>query len=85
MLAQTSTIVTIAIPSIGFAAIIGCYVWVSRHMANTKIHPEKKDIVYVNVCEKQHKLDAKLADERHKEVRESLGKIETNIQTLLKK
>jgi len=34
-----------------FAAIIGCYLWMAKHITNSKKHPCKEDIVYRDVCE----------------------------------
>ncbi len=88
MLAQASTIVAIAVPAVGFGAIIGVYVmvsrhkdWVSKHMANTKIHPEKEHIVYKDVCVMQHKLENKRADERHEELKAGFDKLEALIRS----
>ena len=85
ILAQTPAAAYI-IPSVGFAAIIGAYIimgrqsqavnkQISTHVTDTKIHPEKKDIVFEKTCQKQHSLDSKLGDERHKELRESLKEL----------
>ena len=87
MLAQTSTAIAIAVPVVSFGAIIGVYVmlsrhkdWVSKHMTNTKIHPDKDHIVYKDVCQTTHRLENLRADERHEEVKADLAEIKTMLQ-----
>jgi hypothetical protein len=37
--------------------IIGVYVWVAKHIANSKKHPCKDDIVFENVCAERGKAN----------------------------
>ncbi len=85
ILAQTPAAVYI-IPSVGFAAIIGAYIimgrqskdvnkQISTHVTDTKIHPEKKDVVYKDVCQIQHKLENQRSDERHEELTDTLKEL----------
>ena len=85
ILAQAPTAAYV-IPGIGFAAIIGVYIIVGRqskdvnkqistHVTDTKIHPEKKDVVYKDVCQIQHRLENKRADERHEELLAAIAEV----------
>ncbi len=85
ILAQTPAAAYI-IPSVGFAAIIGAYIimgrqsqavnkQISTHVTDNKIHPEKKDVVYKDVCQIQHKLENKRADERHAELLAAIAEV----------
>ena len=79
ILAQ-GTAAAIAIPVVSIGAIIGVYVWVSKHIANGKIHPEKKDIVFEKTCTMQHRLENKRSDERHKELTDTLKELKDLIR-----
>lgn len=85
ILAQVPAAAYIA-PSVGFAAIIGVYIIMGRqsqavnkqiatHVTDSKIHPEKKDIVFEKTCLTQHRLEKELLDERHKEVTDRLKEL----------
>jgi len=64
MIAQIATRTVILTASLISGAIGGCYIFVFKHLANNEKHPKKKDIVYRDVCKKEHEglqktLDAK--------------------------
>ncbi len=59
------------LPGVGFAAIIGVYVWVAQ---------QKKDLVSRDVCKTQHRLENKRADERHEELQGALTEIKEMIR-----
>ncbi len=80
MLAQSSTVVAIAVPEVSFAAIICGYVSGSKHKGHARIHPDKKDIVFKDLCDKTHELERRQADERHEEVQKHFAELKTMIR-----
>ncbi len=85
ILAQTPAAAYI-IPSVGFAAIIGAYIimgrqsqavnkQISTHVTDNKIHPERSSVVFRDVCETQHRLENKRADERHAELLSAIAEV----------
>lgn len=71
------------------SAIIGVYVWVSRHISDSSRHPQTKDIVYKDVCNERDRQNTayhrhleqlitsnlKRSDEKHAELKEYMNKI----------
>lgn len=78
-------------------SIIGVYVWVARHIANSKKHPCKNDIVFEDVCIERGKaneqahdylregIQAAIAksDEQHTELKKDMKEGFTEIKTLI--
>lgn len=79
-------------------SIIGVYVWVARHIANSKKHPCKDDIVFGNVCDARGKaneqaheylqkgIEAAIAksDEQHVELKRDVKDGFTELKTLIR-
>ena len=61
MIAQIATRTVIYTASIISGAIGACYIFVFTHLANSERHPNKKDIMFRDVCaEKQKNIELKL-------------------------
>lgn len=82
-----------------FGAIIGVYVWVAKHISNSKKHPCKDDIVFEDVCEERGKrneaehnrlddcIEAAIerSNEQHAELKEDIKSIDKKLDRLLEK
>ena len=49
-------------------AIFGVYVWVGKHISNSKKHPCKDDMVFKEVCEERGKAN----DQAHEHLKEGI-------------
>lgn len=65
-----------------FGAIIGVYIWVAKHISNSKKHPCSEKLVYKDVCESERKrIDdciegaARLASQRFESLEKSIDEL----------
>ena len=78
MIAQIATRTVIYTASIISGAIGGCYIFVFKHLSNNERHPNKKDIMFREVCaEKQKNIDQKF-DTIKEDLEEIKGLIRNN-------
>lgn len=77
--------------------IIGVYVWVAKHISNTRKHPCKDNIVFRDVCEERGKANEqahehlkegienaiKRSDEQHVELKSDMKNGFAKLETLI--
>ncbi len=78
--------------------IIGVYVWVGKHISNSRKHPPSDKVVFKDVCEAREKTNEaaheylgekietaiKRSDEQHQELKTDMRAGFTEIKTLIK-
>ncbi len=91
---QTVIGAAIAIGSV----ILGVYIWVGKHISNSKKHPCKDDIVFEDVCTERGKANKEAheylkegitaaiarSDEQHKELKNDMKAGFDRLETLIK-
>lgn len=55
MIAQIATRTVILTATLISGAIGGCYIFVFKHLSNSERHPNKKDVVFRDVCDERQK------------------------------